>query len=244
MKIAISKSQTSNLDNYINWLTAARADVDVIEFAGLNDIEARMLLRTCDGLLLSGGPDVDPVRYNKESLRSLCVMDPERDAMELALIEEAGKLRMPILGICRGLQILNVAHGGTLIADIPTQHTTTVEHRQNAESKIDAVHDVELQPGSILRHHVRSFDGIVNSAHHQCIDALADVFSIAALSPDGIIEGIEWNDASIGGKPFLVAVQWHPERLEYSNPMSLPIAEHFLHEADAYNVLVKPSMGL
>lgn len=239
MKIAISKSEGANVDNYISWLKAAHEDVEIVELGGLTPEDAVEALNGTDGLLLSGGADVDPAEYERESMRSLCTMDPARDAMELALIHASRELRMPVLGICRGMQILNVAYGGTLIADIPSQYPTSIEHRQDAETKIDATHDVELQPGTILRHFIGVFEGTVNSAHHQCVDQLADVFTASAHSSDGIIEALEWGDASLGGKPFLYAVQWHPERLPYDNPMSLPIAQHFLLEVDAYRVLVK-----
>jgi putative glutamine amidotransferase len=239
MNIAVSKSEGATIDNYISWLGAAREDVEVIELAGLTPEEARQALRGACGLLLSGGADVDPIRYGREDLRSICKMDPVRDEMEFALIEEARELRMPVLGICRGMQILNVVYGGSLIADIPSQYSTETEHRQDTETKVDAVHGVELQPGTIMRYHMRTFEGTVNSAHHQCVDQLADVFTPSAYSSDGIIEALEWGDASLGGKPFLFAVQWHPERLDFENPMSLPIAQHFLLEADAYRVLVQ-----
>jgi putative glutamine amidotransferase len=239
MKIAISKSEGSNIDNYMNWLKAAREDVEIVELSGLSAEEASNALGGLDGLLLSGGADVDPARYQRQDLRDLCKIDAVRDEMEIALINASRELRMPVLGICRGMQILNVAYGGTLIADIPTQHETSIEHRQDTDSKQDATHGVELQPGTIMRHFIGAYDGTINSAHHQCVDQLADVFTPSAYSTDGIIEALEWGDASLGGKPFLYAVQWHPERLPYENPMSLPIAQHFLLEADAYRVLVK-----
>ena len=239
MKIAVTKSVGKSIDNYVAWLRAVREDVNVLELAGLSPDEARTALREADGLLLSGGADVDPIRYEREDLRSVCSIDAARDEMEFALIEESREMRMPVLGICRGMQILNVAYGGTLIADIPSQHSTEIEHRQDVQSKEDAVHQVELQPGTIMRHFIGVFDGQINSAHHQCVEHLADVFTASAYSPDGIIEALEWGDASLGGKPFLYAVQWHPERLPYENPMSLPIAQHFLLEVDAYRVLVK-----
>jgi len=239
MKIAVTKSVGKSIDNYAAWLRAAREDVGILELEGLTPDDARGVLHEADGLLLSGGADVDPIRYEREDLRSVCMIDTERDEMEFALIEQSREMRIPVLGICRGMQILNVAYGGTLIADIPSQHSTVIEHRQDEQTKQDAVHQVELQPGTIMRHFYRAYEGQVNSAHHQCVEHLADVFTVSAYAPDGIIEALEWGDASLGGKPFLYAVQWHPERLLFDNPMSLPIAQHFLLEADAYRVLVK-----
>ncbi|MBM4178930.1 MAG: gamma-glutamyl-gamma-aminobutyrate hydrolase family protein [Ignavibacteria bacterium] len=242
MKIALTKSEGTDVSNYISWLKAVRKDIECIELAGLTAEEARQALHRADGLLLTGGADVDPVRYEHEDYRELCKIDAVRDEMEFALIHHSRELRMPVLGICRGMQILNVAYGGTLVADIPTQQSTTTEHRRNSETNEDSMHGVEMQPGTILRHYVGVFEGTVNSAHHQCVDQLADVFTPSAYSIDGIIEALEWGDASLGGKPFLFAVQWHPERLAYDNPMSLPIATHFLLEVDAYRVLVKPGL--
>lgn len=242
MKIAISKSEGANIDNYIAWLREARPDVEIVELAALSDEAANQALHGLDGLVLSGGADVDPIRYDREDLRPLCRIDPVRDEMEIALIHQSRELRMPVLGICRGMQILNIAYGGSLTADISSQLQTTTEHRRNEETATDATHGVELQSGSILRHFIGIFEGEVNSAHHQCVDVLADVFTPSAYSTDGLIEAMEWGDASLGGKPFLYAVQWHPERLAYDNPMSLPIAQHFLLEVDAYRSLVKPGL--
>lgn len=242
MKIVITKSEGSDVQNYSKWLTAVRDDLEVVEVAALSPEDARIALKGADGLLLSGGADVDPARYGREDMRELCKIDSMRDEMEIALIHESRELRIPVLGICRGMQILNVAYGGTLVADIPTQCSTSTEHRKTPETNEDSTHGVEMQPGTILRHYVGAFEGNVNSAHHQCVDQLADVFTPSAYSTDGIIEALEWGDASLGGKPFLYAVQWHPERLVYDNPMSLPIATHFLLEADAYRVLVKPGL--
>jgi len=242
IKIALSKASNTVVTNYINWLSAARSDIEIVELAGLPPAEAANALSGVDGLLLSGGADVNPAAYLRNDLRPICEVDEERDAMEFALIKRARELHMPVLGICRGMQILNVAYGGTLVADIPTQCSTSTEHRKTPETNEDSTHGVEMQPGTILRHYVGAFEGNVNSAHHQCVDQLADVFTPSAYSTDGIIEALEWGDASLGGKPFLYAVQWHPERLVYDNPMSLPIATHFLLEADAYRVLVKPGL--
>jgi putative glutamine amidotransferase len=128
--------------------------------------------------------------------------------------------------------------GGTLYADLPTERPSSTEHRQ--VDGVDAMHPVEIEPGSILRRICRTMDGSVNSAHHQGVEHLAPLFTPSVVSADGIIEAFEWGDATLGGKPFLLAVQWHPERLEHTNPFSLAIAQHFIHEAEAYRLLVKP----
>lgn len=240
MKIAISRASGSpSYERYAPWLQAADERVTVVDMHAMSAADASNKLADCDGLVLSGGPDVDPARYDAEHRRALCqVIDAERDERELALIERARDLRMPVLGICRGAQILNVAYGGTLYADLPTECPSSTEHRQIDGA--DSIHPVEIEPGSILRRICRTMDGQVNSAHHQSVEHLAPLFTPSVLSSDGVIEAFEWGDATLGGKPFLLAVQWHPERLDHANPFSLAIARHFIHEADAYRLLVKP----
>ncbi|HBB25424.1 MAG TPA: peptidase C26 [Bacteroidetes bacterium] len=240
MKIAISRASGSpSYERYAPWLQAADAGVEIIDMHSCTPEQAAEQLALCDGLVLSGGPDVDPSRYDAEHRRGLCLsIDADRDAREMALIEAARDLKMPVLGICRGAQILNVAYGGTLFADLPTERPSTTEHRQI--DAVDAEHAVSVEPGSILRRISRAMDGTVNSAHHQGVEHLAPLFTPSVVGDDGLIEAFEWGDAALGGKPFLLAVQWHPERMEYSNPFSLPIAEHFIHEAHAYRLLVKP----
>lgn len=236
LRVAVSKGSGTIVANYIKWLKAARADVEIVELAGLSAEESAIALNNIDGLVLSGGADVDPQRYDRSDLRSICETDTERDRMEFALIEQAQKLKLPVLGICRGLQILNVAYGGSLIADIPTQYQTTIEHRSDRERKIDAKHGVQLVPGGLLHQESRVTQGDVNSAHHQCINKLALPFKVSGYSSDGIVEAIEWTDEQKRQRPFLFAVQWHPERLAYDNPLSLTIAKRFLAEVEKNRV--------
>lgn len=239
MKIAISKaSGTSNHTRYAEWLSAALPSVEVVDLYGMSAADAVAQLDAVSGLILSGGEDVDPVIYGHPERRPQCgTINAERDAMELALAVAAVERSIPTLGICRGLQVLNVAFGGTLVADLPSQWPSNVEH-QRIEG-VDSVHAIEVQPGSMLKHVAGAMDGMVNSAHHQAIERIAAVFTATVLAPDGVIEAIEWGDAALGGKPFLLGVQWHPERMDYSNPFSLRIADHFLLEAAAYQLLLR-----
>lgn len=239
MKIAISKASGS--DGYLKygrWLQAVDPSVEIVDLTGHTSEAAMAMLGVCDGLILSGGPDVDPERYEEPAKRSLCgPIDAERDALEFAIVEGARELSIPVLGICRGAQVLNVAYGGTLHPDLPTTKPSDVEHRQL--DGVDSAHEVHIEPGSILKHIAGVLDTGVNSAHHQAVERLASIFTPSALSPDGVVEAFEWGDATMGGKPFLLAVQWHPERMVYDEPLSLNIARHFLHEADAYSVLIR-----
>lgn len=239
MKIAVSRaSGTPNYSRYETWLKAADPTVEVVDLYASSSVEeALALLDTCSGLVLSGGPDVAPERYDEPAKRALCTsMDERRDELELAAIKRAEERRMPVLGICRGAQILNVAYGGTLVADIPTERGEQVEHRQL--EGVDARHPVHVESGSLIKRISRVLDGEINSAHHQSVDRLAQAFAPAATADDGTVEAFEWGDTSSGGKHFLLGVQWHPERMEYESPFSLPIALHFVQEAAAFNVLI------
>ncbi len=237
--IAISKaSGSSSYGNYAPWLRAVDPDVHIIDCEPLTSEAAVSALDSCDGLILSGGPDVEPDRYERPDLRSMChTIDPERDAKEFALVERARELRLPLLGICRGMQLLNVAYGGTLVADLPLLRASSELH--GSVDGVDATHDLHVEPGSILKHVCGVMDSTVNSAHHQSVDRIAQLFTVSARSADGTIEAFEWGDATLGGKPFLLGVQWHPERMSFEQPMSGSIARHFLHEADAYRSLLR-----
>ncbi len=168
-------------------------------------------LDAVDGLVLTGGGDVDASFYDKRMparlRKKLGDVDACRDRMELALVREACRRRRPVLGICRGHQVLNVAFGGTLIADIPTQVERCLRHSR-IDRKNDAVHEVRLEPGSRL---AAIFGGTVlgvNSSHHQAVGNLGRGLRVSARSEDGVIEGIETADDA-----FVVGVQFHPERM-------------------------------
>lgn len=158
----------------------------------------------CCGLLLPGGGDIDPARYGQLPAGSQSP-DLQRDAAELELVSLFLKWGRPILGICRGVQLLNVALGGNLVQDIATASS----HRQDADSG-DRVHTVAAQPGSFLESlYGREFR--VNSAHHQALGRLAPDLRLAAIRPaDGVIEAVEWPERNVYG------VQWHPERMAFA----------------------------
>ncbi len=161
-------------------------------------------LDDCDGILLTGGVDVDPREYG-EAPHPTVELDASRDAYELALARIAIARDLPLLAICRGSQVLNVAAGGSLIQDLPSQHPGAIGHSVT-ESKDAIAHDVAIQPGTCLSVLLGSPTIAVNSRHHQAVKDAAPGFVVAATSPDGVVEAIERKDAA-----FCLGVQWHPE---------------------------------
>jgi putative glutamine amidotransferase len=164
---------------------------------------APALLDRVDGLLLTGGEDVDRACYHTAPHSKLGKTDAARDAVELALIAGARARQLPLLGICRGIQILNVAFGGTLFQDLASEHPTAVDHADEARR-----HGVRLAPQSLAHRTVRALQASVNSRHHQAVRRLAPGLVATAWAEDGVVEAVE---AANGSAPWMLAVQWHPE---------------------------------
>ncbi len=169
---------------------------------------AAEILDAVGGLLLTGGEDVDPSRYGAAPHAALGKINPARDATELALLAGARGRRVPVLAICRGIQLLNVAMGGTLVQDLPSQRPSTVNHDQ-PEDGSQRTHDVVIVDGTRLAAATGAAAMQVNSYHHQAVDRLASGLRVCATAPDGLIEAVEPEDPEW----WAVAVQWHPEDL-------------------------------
>jgi putative glutamine amidotransferase len=176
----------------------------------------RTLYEQIDGLFLAGGSDVDPACYNESPHPKLGVLDVERDRVECQLLAWAFADRMPILAVCRGVQIMNVAAGGSLFQDIGSQVAGAIEHDywQHKMPRDYLAHPVEVLGGSRLGHLLGVHDVAVNSLHHQAIREVALGFRATAWASDGVIEGIESTNCR-----FAVGVQWHPEALIAQEPM-------------------------
>ena len=187
-------------------------------------------VRRCDGVMLTGGDDVQPKLYANDLPRRLertvSPADAARDLWELLLIREVFRRRKPLLAICRGQQILNVALGGTLIVDIRTQVPRALNHcRLDRKDKI--VHKVALTPGSILNKISGTQTLGVNSSHHQAVGRVAGALCVTGASPDGVVEGLELAGPSARLLPWLVAVQFHPERLFDEHDVFLELFRSF-----------------
>lgn len=166
----------------------------------------RGLINSVDAIVFTGGPDVDPSHYGQEKLPGCGKIHPSRDKEDLAMIRAALDAGKPMLGICRGLQMINVAMGGSLHQDLSPQMGITVNH--NRDKEVLSVHTVQAAPDSLLRRVTGMESFPVNSRHHQAIDRLGTGLRAAALSEDGLIEALEFENGYPG-----LALQWHPENL-------------------------------
>lgn len=177
---------------------------------------AQALLECCSGLVLTGGEDVDPGRYGEAPHAALGSVTPGRDAIEIMALAFALEREMPVLGVCRGAQLMNVELGGTLWQDIPSQLTSEQGHYQTAPWG-ERWHDVQIRPGSKLRSIVETETLAINSFHHQAIKDVAPGLEVTAVATDGLIECVE---SSV--HPWAIGVQWHPERQQARAPESDP----------------------
>jgi putative glutamine amidotransferase len=221
--VTVGITDCSKWGNYAKWIEDANENVKIVKLSWKNNNLEDLTL--CDGIILSGGEDVHPRFYGKpEYLEKLDPKDiiEERDKFELEVIASAMKKELPVLGICRGLQIANVYFKGTLIPDIPS----IGKSGHAKEEGYDQTHLVLAKENSVLKN-ITAEKGTVNSAHHQSADQVGAELKVSATSEDGIVEGLEWKSPE--GKPFLLLVQWHPERMkEQASPFSKNIREVFL----------------
>lgn len=212
---------------YVNWLKGID-DIEVIVFSVKENNAGE--LDKCDGLVLSGGVDSNPKFYNgKEEYPNKPDKgwDTARDEFERALYQSALDKKIPVLAICRGLQLVNIFHGGDLIQDLGDGN-----ERHKAVQEQDKENWVDVEPGTLLHEIVNIDKGKINSAHHQAINTVADELMVNCRATDGIIEGTEWKDKK--DKPFLLCVQWHPERMHklqlQDTALSKNIRNRFIEE--------------
>lgn len=165
------------------------------------------LMTTLDGLIISGGHDVYPLNYGEQPSQKLGDVFPERDEYEYFLLEKAKERNIPVLGICRGLQIINTYEGGTLYQDLSYIPGEILKHSQNQRPELKT-HSVDFEAGSILSQVFGGEEFLVNSFHHQVLKDVAKDYKVTARAKDGVVEAIEHQNY-----PFLVGVQWHPEML-------------------------------
>ena len=220
--IVLSVYQSQN--SYKNWiLNKNKKRIHVVEAISCQNIDS--LLLVADGIILTGGEDINPNLYGHPEYLNVCgKINHKRDTVEKKLFDFALKNKIPLLGICRGMQMTNVALGGTLIPDIPTYVGKEVSHR--GSGKTEHLVKINNKENRLFPETKDSF--VVNSNHHQCIDKLAKGLTIIAKSKDGVIEAVSY-DKSLHA--YLVAVQFHPERMKGS-AISKLIKQQFIKALD------------
>jgi putative glutamine amidotransferase len=206
----------------IPWVVPLTRDMDTL----------RAIYASLDGVFLPGGVDVDPVLYGESRLPACGVTDPDRDRVEVALVRWAMAERKPVLAVCRGVQLLNVAAGGTLYQDLDAWSDRAIKHDyfpSGGYERNDLMHDVQVTEGTQLASILGVTASTVNSMHHQGIKTLAPGLVANAIAPDGLVEGVEGIDDG-----YLVGVQWHPEELVENDPASRRLFASFIEAASAY----------
>ena len=192
------------LPGYMDGLSRAGAVPFIFPFSA-DETELAQLMEFCDGFLFTGGHDVCPQLYQEKPLEGLVSSCEKRDMMETAVLRAAMEADKPVLGICRGIQLINAALGGTLYQDLPLQHPSNTNHHGHAPYD-RPVHDVEIDKTSPLYECLGTEILPVNSYHHQAVKDVAEGLTVMAAAPDGIVEALYKPD-----RRFLWAVQWHPE---------------------------------
>lgn len=197
----------------------------------------RIMLKQADGIIISGGEDVNPALYGKQKELNRCgTINNHRDSLEQMMIAFAMNRKIPLLGICRGHQILNVTQGGSLIIDIPVDVGSKYLHRDSRKAKkkkSTAVnHIVYIEKGTYLHNIVKIDSGSVYSNHHQAIEKIAPFFKVSSYGKDKVAESIEPADTL--RHPFILGVQWHPEEMKVKNPLSGKIAVKFMGKVNQH----------
>ncbi|WP_295789750.1 gamma-glutamyl-gamma-aminobutyrate hydrolase family protein [uncultured Veillonella sp.] len=238
LRIGITADTLHNATDIINEVRAPFAPRDVVEVIHhlgaipliLPDVlepdeTCEELVAMCDGFIIPGGPDIDPLLFGEEPIPQLGYVNFKRDIFEKALILEAQAKHKPVLGLCKGAQMINVALGGTVYQDLRAQYKKlSIKHSQKAFGG-DPTHSVTFEKQSFLEM-VFGPQTLVNSRHHQAVRELGEGLRVTALSADGVVEGIENDDATI------VGVQWHPENMWREYPEMLRLFEAFLDKVE------------
>jgi putative glutamine amidotransferase len=226
MRIGITDTSNGDIyENYVDWLRSVDSTVECVKLSYVFDNADE--IHDLDGLLLSGGGDVHPKNYDHHDANGKAKgVDEQRDAFEFTLIDLALDLELPVIGVCRGIQTMNVFLNGSLIIDLVSSR-----FESHTGGKEPIQHALSVVPNTLLHALTGTIETEVNSFHHQAVDRLGRGLMAAAVSPDGVIEAAEW--ILKDGMPFLMLVQWHPERTK-ENLLSHKLALMFLREAKNY----------
>ena len=223
----VNEKPTACLGDFYVQAVLAAGGVPVILPTDIPADHVADCLDRLDGLIISGGGDIDPALYGQALHPQAGQPDPARDSFELAAARYAFEKGMSTLGICRGVQVMAVATGGTLWQDIPSQLPESLTHRYPSDVQPHEFHPVTVAEGSRLAAIMGSEDHPVNSFHHQAVQSLGDGLQACAWTPDGVIEAIEAEDR------FFLGVQWHPERLVQRDEKALALFKALMEAAQA-----------
>jgi putative glutamine amidotransferase len=226
MKVTIGVTDTlkPSMQFYLDWLHRGSIGVECLT---LSHVKGNLdELKMCDGIVMTGGGDVHPKLYRRDDALDLVHdVNEDRDRFEMEVARKVLTDGVPLLGICRGMQLFNVSLGGTLIPDL--QRSGFRDHRRDQDTKLERRHEVTLDPASRLSMLTPEGRGGVNSSHHQAVEKPGEGLRITGRSEDGVVEAAEWMASA--GKPFMQLVQWHPEKMEdFDNPLSHGVLEEFL----------------
>lgn len=229
INIAVSRGDlTGNYPKYQQWIELIEPDIHFIDLYYKNTRKIKSLLSICNGLILTGGNDIHPKIYGKPENELQCnAIDYKRDILEIEMLQYAFDFNLPILAICRGMQLLNVALGGSLLTDIETNYSTNLKHSAQGKDKENCFHTVKIDENSILSAISKNELQNVNSYHHQALDEVSSQLRVTAMTEDFLPEAVEWKVSE--KKPFLLGVQWHPERMNNNDIFSLDIAKRFVN---------------
>jgi putative glutamine amidotransferase len=226
-----TKDQDLNVCNW-DYIDAVQLSGGIPLVAPNMDVDEKSIeeiISIADGILFSGGGDVNPEYYNEKVKFDNVSFDQRRDCFEMSLITKVLDMNIPVLGICRGMQLINVAAGGNLYQDIKEQYETVISHSIPDSRKWDIVHEIELVKGTKLYGVYDSKIRGVNSFHHQAVKSLAPSLKASAYSEDGLVESFELESTR-----FLIGVQWHPEKMFEKYPEELKLFRSFVAAAEKY----------
>jgi putative glutamine amidotransferase len=227
----------SREESYRSWIRSGIPEGEVLVLSHTRNLGDE--IERCDGIVLTGGGDVDPKFYGREdAVREVREVSEARDQFEFQVIRRARERNLPLLGICRGVQVFNVAMGGSLVPDLeragfpPHGRPATGERR----------HRVRIASGTFLGAIAGVREGEVNSYHHQAVERPGRGLRVVARADDGVVEAVEWERPA--GKPWLVLVQWHPERMRGpDDPLSRNIIHQFAHAVNTRDVTSSTTMS-
>ncbi len=220
-------SGTNKIEKYLAAVREAGGQPVPISLAESRDALAG-LASSLDGIVLTGSPvDVDPSRYGAPRHAKCAETDDDRERIDFALLKACFATRKPVLAICYGIQSLNVFLSGTLIQDVPSEIGATVVHSDYKEGAPDPLHGIAIEDESRISKMVGSRETVVNSSHHQALLMPGRDLRITARAPDGVIEAVEW----MGDENWVVGVQWHPERMMGSDPLTRALFGSLVKEA-------------